>query len=118
TYDEFVQAVPENLKEFNKLKGKMMVVIAFLRAGMADSAKAIAASSQGDTQVDPRRETINLAAIIYAQAGDKNKAIDLMASWYAANPQQRAIAAVNDQGWWLKDIREEPRYKALLKGSN
>jgi TolB-like protein len=118
TYNEFVQAVPENAKEFNKLKGKMMVGIAFLRAGMPDSAKAIAASAQGDPQVDPRRETINLAAIIYAQAGDKNKAIDLMAGWYAANPQQRAIAAKNDQGWWFRDIRSEPRYQALLKGSN
>ena len=85
---------------------------------MADSAKAIAASAQGDPQIDPRGETINLAAIIYAQTGEKDKAIDLMARWYAANPQQRAIAATNDQGWWLESIRNEPRYKALLKGAN
>ena len=97
TYDEYVKVSPANVQDFDKLKGKMMVGLAMLRAGLPDSAKAIAASSQGDPQIDPRGETINLAAIIYAQAGDKNKAIDLMARWYAANPQQRAVAA-NDQG--------------------
>ena len=33
-----------------------------------------------------------IAAIIYAQSGDKDKAIDLIAKWFAANPQQRAVA--------------------------
>jgi serine/threonine-protein kinase len=117
TYDEYVKVSPANLQEFDKLKGKMMVGIAYLRAGMPDSAKAIAASSQGDPSVDPRGETVNLAAIIYAQAGDKDKAISLAKRWFAANPNQRATAA-NDNAWWFKDIRDDPRYKALIKSSN
>jgi tetratricopeptide (TPR) repeat protein len=117
TYDEYVKASPANLQEFDKLKGKMMVGIAYLRAGMPDSAKAIAASSQGDPSVDPRGETVNLAAIIYAQAGDKDKAISLATRWFAANPNQRATAA-NDNAWWFRDIRDDPRYKALIKSSN
>jgi serine/threonine-protein kinase len=117
TYDEYVKASPANLQEFDKLKGKMMVGIAYLRAGMPDSAKAIAASSQGDPSVDPRGETVNLAAIIYAQAGDKDKAISLATRWFAANPNQRATAA-NDNAWWFKDIRDDPRYKALIKSGN
>jgi TolB-like protein/tetratricopeptide (TPR) repeat protein len=117
TYDEYVKVSPANLQEFDKLKGKMMVGIAYLRAGMPDSAKAIAASSQGDPSVDPRGETVNLAAIIYAQAGDKDKAIGLAKRWFAANPNQRATAA-NDNAWWFKDIRDDPRYKALIKSSN
>jgi eukaryotic-like serine/threonine-protein kinase len=117
TYDEYVKASPANLQEFDKLKGKMMVGIAYLRAGMPDSAKAIAASAQGDPQVDPRGETVNLAAIIYSQAGDKDKALSLVSRWFAANPQQRGTAA-NDNAWWFKDLRDDPRYKALLKSSN
>ena len=114
TYDEYVKASPANVVEFDKLKGKMMAGFALLRAGMPDSARAIAAEAQGDPQVDPRGETINLAAMIYAQAGDKGKAIDLLARWYAANPHQRGLAA-SDQGWWLKSLRAEPRYQALIK---
>jgi tetratricopeptide (TPR) repeat protein len=117
TYDEYVKVSPANVQEFDKLKGKMMVGLALVRAGQLDSAKAIAESAQGDPQVDPRRETVNLAAIIYAQSGDKDKAIDLIAKWFAANPQQRAVAA-NDDAWWFENIRQEPRYKALVKPSN
>jgi tetratricopeptide (TPR) repeat protein len=117
TYDEYVKASPANVQEFDKLKGKMIVGLAFLRAGFPDSAKAIAESEQGDPQVDPRGETTNLAAIIYAQAGDKDTAIELITKWFAANPQQRATAA-NDKAWWLRDLRSDPRYKALVKASN
>jgi TolB-like protein len=117
TYDEYVKVSPANVQEFDKLKGKMIVGLAYLRAGLPDSAKALAESAQGDPQVDPRGETTNLAAIIYAQAGDKDTAIDLITKWFAANPQQRATAA-NDKAWWLRDLRSDPRYKALVKSSN
>jgi tetratricopeptide (TPR) repeat protein len=115
-YDAYVNASPANLREFDRHKGRMMVGIAYLRAGLADSAKAIAASSVADPQIDPQRETVNLAAIIYAQSGDKERAISLLAQWYAANPQQRSSGA-KDQAWWLEDLRSDPRYQALVKGA-
>jgi serine/threonine-protein kinase len=117
TYDDYVKVSPQNVQEFDKLKGKMMVGLAYLRAGMPDSAKALAASAQGDREIDPRAETVNLAAIIYAQAGDKDKAIDLVAKWLAANPQQRALASSN-RTWWLDSLNGNPRYEALIKPTN
>jgi tetratricopeptide (TPR) repeat protein len=117
TYEEYVKVSPANVQEFDKLKGKMMVGLAYVRAGQLDSAKAIAESAQGDPQIDPRGETTNLAAIIYTQSGDKDSALELIAKWFAANPQQRGVAA-NDKAWWLKDLRSDPRYKALVKGSS
>jgi serine/threonine-protein kinase len=116
-YDDYVKSSPANVQDFDKLKGKMMVGLAFVRAGMTDSAQAIAASDQGDPQIDPRGELTNLAAIIYAQSGNKDAAIDLIAKYLAANPQQRAFAE-NDNSWWLKDLRSDPRYKALVKGTD
>jgi len=112
-----VKLSPQNVQEFDKLKGKMMVGLALLRAGMPDSAKALAASSQGDREIDPRAETVNLAAIIYAQAGDKEKAIDLVTKWLTANPQQRALYSAN-RTWWLESLNGNPRYEALIKPSN
>ena len=117
TYDEYVKAVPANLQELDKLKGKMMAALALVRANQIDSAKALAEASQGDPQVDPRGELTNFAAIVFAQAGDKDKALDFLARYLAANPQQQAFAA-NDNSWWMKDLRSDPRYKALVKGSN
>ena len=117
TYDEYVKASPANLQKFDELKGKMMVALAFVRANQPDSAKALARSAQGDPQIDPRGELTNLAAIVYTQSGDKDAAIDLIARFLAANPQQQAFAA-NDDSWWLKELRDDPRYKALIKRSN
>jgi len=117
TYDEYVKVSPPNVQEFDKRKGRMMMGLAFLRAGMPDSAKAIAAAEQAPPDIDPRRETVNLAAIIYAQAGDKDAAIKLVAKWLAANPQQRAFAGDN-QAWWLQALYDDPRYKALVKPNN
>jgi uncharacterized membrane-anchored protein len=117
TYDAYVKASPANLQEMDKLKGKMMVALALVRANQVDSAKALAEASQGDPQVDPRGELTNLAAVVYAQTGDKDKALELLAKFLAANPQQQAVAA-NDQSVWMKDLRSDPRYKALVRGSN
>ena len=117
TYEEYVKVSPQQLQDFDKLKGKMMVGLAYLRAGQPDSAQALAASSQGDREVDPRAETVNIAAIIYAQSGDKEKAIDLIAKWLAANPQQRALASAN-RTWWLESLNGDPRYEALIKPAN
>jgi TolB-like protein len=117
TYDAYVKASPPSLQEFNKLQGKMMVALALVRISQLDSAKSLAATSQGNSQVDPRRALANLAAIVYSQAGDKDAALDLIAKNLAANPQERALAA-NDKSWWLEDLKNDPRYKALVKGSN
>jgi len=117
TYEQIVQIAPPNRQEFYKLKGKLMVALALVRANQLDSAKALAATSQGDSQVDPTGELMNIAANVYAQAGDKEAALELIAKYLAANPNQRAFAA-NDKSWWLKDLRSDPRYQALVKPPN
>ena len=114
TYDEYVKISPANVQEFDKLKGKLIVGLALVRAGMKDSAEAMAAANQGDAQIDPGGELTNIAINIYAQSGNKDAAIDLIARYLAANPQQRESAA-KDKSWWLKDLRSDPRYQALVK---
>jgi serine/threonine-protein kinase len=114
TYNEVIQMVPPNKQEFYKLEGKLVVALAFVRANQPDSAKALAATSQGDSQIDPAGELTNLASIVYAQAGDKDTALELIAKYLAANPNQRAFAA-NDKSWWTKDLRADPRYRALVR---
>ncbi|HEX3233476.1 MAG TPA: serine/threonine-protein kinase, partial [Gemmatimonadales bacterium] len=41
-YDEFMKVSPPSLKEFNQLYGQMLVAMALARAGLADSARAVA----------------------------------------------------------------------------
>jgi serine/threonine-protein kinase len=114
TYDDYVKVSPANLQAFDMLKGRMMVALAYVRAGKTDSAEAIANAVEGNPQADPTGELTNYASIVYAQSGDKDRALELIAKYLAANPQQRAFAA-KDQSWWLKDLRSDPRYQALVK---
>jgi serine/threonine-protein kinase len=116
-YDEVVKNSPENLKEFIKLKDKMIVALALVRANQLDSAKSLAAASQGDSRIDPRGELTNLAVIVYAQSGDKDTALRLYAKYLAANPAQRAFAA-KETAWWLEDLRKDPRWKSLVGAPN
>jgi eukaryotic-like serine/threonine-protein kinase len=116
-YDAYVAASPANDSAFDRLKGRMMMGIAFVRANQLDSAKAIAENEQGDPSIDPRGELAHLAAIIFTQSGEPDKAIEMLAKNMAANPQQRAFAA-NDRSWWLKDLRSNPKYQALVKQMN
>jgi serine/threonine-protein kinase len=117
TYNQVIQMAPPNEQEFYKLEEKLVVALAFVRANQLDSAKALAATSQGDSQVDPAGELTNLAATVYAQAGDKDTALELTAKYLAANPSKRAYVA-NDKSWWTKDLRADPRYQALVKTAN
>ncbi len=114
TYDEYVKTSPANVQEFDKLKGRMIVALAMVQAGMKDSAEAIAAENQGGPQVDPNGELTNLAINVYALSGNKDKALDLIARFLATNPQQRESAA-KDRSWWLESLRSDPRYQALVK---
>jgi tetratricopeptide (TPR) repeat protein len=118
-YDSVVAASPAGREEYYKRKGKLMVALAFLRAKQPDSARALVDANQGDAEIDPRLELANLAAIVYAQLGDKDKALAALAKFLAANPQQRAFAAAsNDNSWWLESLRSDPRYQSLVKSVN
>jgi len=114
--DTVVAHVPANRVDFYKLKSNLMVGSAYIRAGQPDSAKALGEANQGDSQLDPRLELANLASIIYAQTGDKDRALQYFARQMAANPQQRPFAA-KDESWWLRSLRSDPRYQALVKAN-
>jgi serine/threonine-protein kinase len=114
TYDKYIEMSPANVQEFDKLKGKMIVALALVQAGLKDSAQAMAAANQANAQIDPNGELTNLAINVYTLSGNKDKALDLIARFLAANPQQRESAA-KDKSWWLESLRSDPRYQALVK---
>lgn len=112
-YDDYVKRSPPNLQRFDALKGDMIASLGLLRAGLPDSARAVMNRGRGDPQIDPAGELTYLEAIVRAQLGDKDDAIRLLTRYLAANPQQRKFAG-HDESWWLDDIRDDPRYKALV----
>jgi tetratricopeptide (TPR) repeat protein len=115
-YGRFVELTPPALKPYHQLYGRMLVAMALARAGLADSAKAVAESSRGDTSVDPTKDLAYYEALLRILLGEQDRAITLLSTYVAANPQMRATVA-KDQTWWFRDIRNTPRFKSLFGSS-
>jgi tetratricopeptide (TPR) repeat protein len=111
--EEYVQLSPPNQREFLRLRGQMLVAMALARAGLADSARAVAVRSRADATMDPPRELVSFEAIVRTILGEKDAAIRLLGLYYATNPQQRS-STDKDESWWYRDLKGDPRYEALV----
>jgi hypothetical protein len=91
----------------------MLVSLALVRAGLADSARAVAERSRGNATVDPTHDLAYYESIVRAQLGDKDEAFRLLGTYVASNPQMRA-GLVKDQTWELAPLRNDPRYANIV----
>jgi len=106
---------PPNYQDWRHHYGQMIVAIDIARAGLRDSAKAVAVRARGDASLDPTHDLDQLEAIVHTILGEKDEALRLLSTYLAANPQFRESMA-RDQSWWFRDLRSDPRYQALAGG--
>ena len=111
--EDYVRLSPPNQRDFLRLRGQMLVAMALARAGLKDSARAVAARSRADATMDPPRELVSFEALVQTLLGDKDEAIRLLGVYFASNPQQRT-SVDRDESWWYRDLRDDPRYQALV----
>jgi len=112
-YDEYLKLTPPNARAFQERYGQMLVAIALARAGLKDSANAMARRARADSLLDPTRDLSMLEAIVRTMLGERHEALRQLGIYLSANPQFRAGMA-RDQTWWFKDLREDPNYRAIL----
>jgi eukaryotic-like serine/threonine-protein kinase len=113
-YDEFMRASGTRTHKYDELKGRLIVALGLLQAGQRDSALAIVGASELNRTIDPGGELSNLAVIVYSKAGVRDSALALTARLIAADPQL-ASRARTDRSWWLKELRADPGYQALIR---
>ncbi len=111
--DEWVELSPAGLEAFNERKCQVVVGMALVRANLPDSARAVLFRSRADIEIDPLRELSWFEAIARSWLGDYDEAFDLLAMYLATNPGQ-VESFVDDQTWWLEDLRNDPRYASLV----
>jgi serine/threonine protein kinase/tetratricopeptide (TPR) repeat protein len=114
-YHQMVALSPAGRRQFDSLRAGMFVGLALVRAHLPDSARAVAARSRGNPQVDPATELLDLEAKLNVQLGNKDEAIRLETRYLANNPQLRAFFKF-DESWWWDPVRDDPRFKALMAG--
>lgn len=116
--DEFAHASPPQVEEANRARGLMYVSMALARAGLADSARAVAVRGRAPATVDPLRETALLESITRTWLGDIDEAVRQISNWLAGNPANaeslRQDAARGELAWYHQELLQEPRFRALV----
>jgi tetratricopeptide (TPR) repeat protein len=112
-YQAFVDRSPANVRDFNKLRGGMLVALGLLRAGLPDSARHVAEHSRGNPQIDPGWELPQYEAKFRAQLGDKAETVRLLRDFFANNPMYLPFAK-DDRSWWWEKVKDDPSYKELI----
>jgi serine/threonine-protein kinase len=111
--EQNVKLYPPNQREFRQRRGQLLVAMALVRAGLPDSARSVALRSRSDATVDPTRELVYIEALLRNMLGDRDEALRLISVYLATNPQERPSMA-NDDTWWWRGLREDPRYRRLV----
>ena len=99
-------------------RARMLAAIVFARAGLGDSARRVLVAARATPDIDPRRESQGDEAIARVYLHDYDKAVELLESYLAANPEHRKGFVTNSALWW-KDpqLQAHPRFKALIAGA-
>jgi serine/threonine protein kinase/tetratricopeptide (TPR) repeat protein len=111
--EEYQRLSPPNLRAYRKLYGQMILAMGLARAGLADSARAVAVRSRADAELDPAHELAYYEAIVRNLVGDRKEALSLLGTYLATNPQLRESEA-RDQSWYFRNLKDDPEYKALV----
>jgi TolB-like protein/tRNA A-37 threonylcarbamoyl transferase component Bud32 len=111
--EQYERLSPPNQRVSQRLYGQMLVALALARAGLKDSARAVAVRSRGDAEIDPTRDQALIESLVHIILEDKDEALRLLSTYLATNPQLRASYA-RDRTWWFDSIRDDPQFKALV----
>ncbi len=112
--DQYVSLCPPQTREYRRRWGEFFVAMALGRAGLKDSARAVALRARTDDQaIDPGREFAYMEVMLRNLLGDREEALNRLALFLATNPQDRANVAADDT-WWLRGLRDDPRFKQLV----
>jgi eukaryotic-like serine/threonine-protein kinase len=111
--EEYVRLSPPQQRDFLRLRGQMLVTFALARAGLPDSARAVAVRSRPDPDQDTDRELTYFEALLRGMLGDLDEAFRLLGTYIAVNPQVRESIA-RDDTWWMRDLRKDRRWRELV----
>jgi serine/threonine-protein kinase len=94
-----------------------LVSIVLARSQLGDSALRVIARNRASGAADPKRSLLQYEAYVHVLRGEKDQALRLLEEYLAVNPEVRASMA-RRAGWWWRDIKDDPRFRALVQTRN
>jgi tetratricopeptide (TPR) repeat protein len=121
--ERYLNLVPDQFKEFETLKGNILVAGVLARAAQAqgrpeltDSAQAVLSRARSNPQVDPEMELMGMEALIRLHhLGERDQALRLLQTYLTTNPEHREGWQWTSH-WWWRPLQAEPRFRALVEG--
>lgn len=98
---------------FEDHEARMLVAAVLARAGLKDSAQAVARAARDDAALDPTRSLYDIDAFVHLLAGDREEALRSLKVYLAANPN-RIKDFTPDPGWRFRDLQGVPGFQALV----
>ncbi|MEO8224789.1 MAG: serine/threonine-protein kinase [Gammaproteobacteria bacterium] len=118
--DSLGKLSPPGRREYDVQEARMIVAMVLARAGLVDSALAVALRARGGPDVDPNQDLAYSEVYVHILRGDKVRALEALKRYLVANPARRISLADTTQtatsNWWFRSIEDDPRYKALVFG--
>ncbi len=108
---EFRSLTPPQEEAFLDRRARMAVAAVVARAGLRDSARAVATAARAGSGPDPSHELAYYEAFVRTLLGDRSAALDDLEEYLAANPGDRSEAA---RTWWFEPLHDEPRFRRLV----
>jgi eukaryotic-like serine/threonine-protein kinase len=111
--DSTVTAAPQAQQAMQRFVMQMYVAAVLVRAGLTDSARAVADRARSDGQTDPKREAMLRGGFVYALLGDTVASARALKEYLAANPDRRQ-SFEGDAGWWFRPVQASPTFKRIV----
>jgi TolB-like protein len=116
TLEGYLNLVPSQFQEFERLKSNILVAGVLARAELPDSAQAVLSRSRSNPAVDPEMELVGLEALIRLHhLGERDEALTLLKSYLTANPEHRQGWQWTSH-WWWRPLQTDPDFRALVEG--
>jgi tetratricopeptide (TPR) repeat protein len=114
--DEYLARVPPQFREFETLKGNILVAGALARAQLTDSARAVLSRSRSTPAVDPEMELLGLEALVRLHhLREPEQAVILLRTYLTSNPSHREGWQWTAH-WWWRPLQANPEFRALVEG--
>jgi len=112
--DSVAALAPAGVREFHRRKAQIVVAELLTVTGLADSARNVLDRSKDHGVEDPNRELPYDEAYVRALLGDRDKAVELLKSTFAVDPNRRVDLQMPS---WRRVLGNDPRFKVLLRGA-
>jgi tetratricopeptide (TPR) repeat protein len=114
--DDYMELVPPQFEEFERLRGNILVAGVLARAELTDSAEAVLSRSRSNPAVDPEMELLGTEALIRLHhLNQPDEALDLLKTYLTTNPAHR-VGWQWTSHWWWRPLQSNPEFRALVEG--